>query len=106
MGRVIAPIALIIFAIACFSIVSSKDDTKTDKADAAKASTTTKSTGKATTDGNGNVTVTTKKTYTVKAGDSFAAIAEKLNIDVDTLSQLNSGVDPRALQPGQKLKLR
>lgn len=45
-------------------------------------------------------------TYKVKPGDSFAAIAEATGVDVDTLAELNPDVDPRALQPGQKLKLK
>ena len=48
----------------------------------------------------------TRSTYRVKAGDSFAAIAEKQGMEVTTLQELNPDIDPRALQPGQKLKLK
>ncbi|MGH2906080.1 MAG: LysM peptidoglycan-binding domain-containing protein [Solirubrobacterales bacterium] len=105
-ARFVAPIALAIFVIACFSVLSSSgDDTKapTKSEKSSSSSSTDKNTSGS---GSGSVTVTTKKTYTVKAGDSFAAIAEKLNVNVDTLQQLNPDVDPRALQPGEKLKLR
>ena len=51
-------------------------------------------------------TVPVRSTYRVKPGDSFAAIAEKTGVEVDTLAELNPDVDPRALQPGQKLKLK
>ncbi len=48
----------------------------------------------------------TKATYKVRAGDSFASIAEEVGVSVEELQQLNPDVDPRALQPGEKLKLR
>lgn len=44
--------------------------------------------------------------YKVKSGDSFGAIAEKTGVDARDLAELNPDVDPRALQPGQRLKLR
>jgi LysM repeat protein len=102
-ARIIAPIALILFAFACFTVLTNSDDGKPAKPNSTKSA--TKST-KATTDSNGNVTVTTRKTYTVKSGDSFDSIAAKFNLDVTTLTALNSDIDPRALQPGQKLKLK
>ena len=47
-----------------------------------------------------------KATYRVRPGDSFGSIAEDQGISVETLQELNPDVDPRALQPGQKLKLK
>ena len=55
---------------------------------------------------NGTDTVVIKATYKVKPGDSFAAIAEKQGVTVEQLLVLNPDVDARALQPGQKLKLK
>jgi len=101
-ARILAPLALAVFALACVGVISnsgsSNDSTvPTQKSAAGKA---------AGTAAGGTAAATTRKTYRVKAGDSFAAIAEKLNIDVNQLQALNPDVDPRALQPGQKLKLR
>jgi LysM repeat protein len=104
-ARIIAPIALAIFAIACFAVVTNKDDTKAGKSGSAKSSSQAKGT-KAATNANGGVAITTRKTYTVKSGDSFNAIAEKFNIQFSKLKELNSDVDPLTLQPGQKLKLK
>lgn len=42
----------------------------------------------------------------VKQGDSYGAIAAKADITVDELVELNPRVNPSALQPGQRLKLR
>jgi LysM repeat protein len=110
---VIAPIALIVCALAVFAIVStSGEDLKPTENQS--GDTKSQSSGSSESSGNdsgsdstaGATAVVTRATYKVKPGDSFAAIAEKLNIDVDTLSELNPDVDARALQPGQKLKLR
>jgi LysM repeat protein len=47
-----------------------------------------------------------RKSYTVKAGDSLDAIAIKVKVPKETLLQLNPELDPQALQPGQKIKIR
>lgn len=93
----LAPLALVVFAVACFLVISSQGD------DGVRASSEA---GKAAATSAPAVKKTTRSVYRVKAGDSFGVIAEKTGITVTTLQQLNPDVDPRALQPGQKLKLR
>ena len=44
-----------------------------------------------------------RKTYTVKSGDTLSGIAEKTNVSLETLRDLNPKAD--TLSPGQKLKL-
>ncbi len=44
--------------------------------------------------------------YVVKSGDSLSAISAKTGVAVATLESLNPGVDPNALQTGQRLTLR
>ena len=44
--------------------------------------------------------------YVVKSNDLLSTIAEKTGVSVDTILQLNPGLDPQALVPGQKIKLR
>jgi LysM repeat protein len=44
--------------------------------------------------------------YVVKAGDSLSSISVKTGVSVPTLESLNPGVDPAALQTGQRLRLR
>jgi LysM repeat protein len=46
------------------------------------------------------------KTYTVQPGDTPSGIAEKAGISLSKLEQLNPSLDPQALAPGTKLKLR
>jgi LysM repeat protein len=43
--------------------------------------------------------------YTIKAGDTFFAIAKRLGISVDALQAANSGVNPNALKVGQVINL-
>lgn len=109
-GRMLAPLALIVCAFAVFAVVSSSGDNGNSKSG---SSTSSRSGGSAQSSGAasgaapaGGAAVTNRSTYKVKPGDSFAAIAENLNIDVDKLKLLNPSVDARALQPGQKLKLK
>ncbi|HEX5909838.1 MAG TPA: LysM domain-containing protein, partial [Thermoleophilaceae bacterium] len=45
-------------------------------------------------------------TYSVKAGDNLGSIAEKTQVPVETLQELNPELDPQALVAGQKIKLK
>lgn len=45
------------------------------------------------------------RTYVVKPGDNLTIIAEKTDVDVETLQRLNPDVDPQALLAGERLKL-
>jgi LysM repeat protein len=44
--------------------------------------------------------------YVVKSGDSLSSISVKTGVTVPTLESLNPGVNPAALQAGQRLRLR
>lgn len=44
--------------------------------------------------------------YVVKRGDAFATISHKTGIPVERLTELNPSVDPLALTPGSRIKLR
>lgn len=101
-ARLLAPLAIVVFALASFMVMTAGDN-ETGPQTEERTSSASES---ESSNGTVTKTTTTRTTYTVKPGDSFAAIAEKLSIDVDVLSELNPDVDPRALQPGQKLKLK
>lgn len=47
-----------------------------------------------------------KKTYTVVSGDTLATIAAKTGTTVAILVKLNPGIDPTALQVGQKIRVQ
>jgi LysM repeat protein len=46
------------------------------------------------------------KTYTVVSGDTLATIAIKTGTTVATLMRLNPGINPTALQVGQKIRVQ
>ena len=46
------------------------------------------------------------KTYTVVSGDTLATIATKTGTTVAILMKLNPGIDPAALQVGQKIRVQ
>ena len=104
-ARLIAPIALVVVAIAFLAIVvssgsgggggkeegTSAGSQKKKRAKGAKGRSRPKPRG---------------STYTVKTGDSLGTISAKTGVDVDTLQELNPQLDPQALVAGQKIKLR
>ncbi|MGZ5307809.1 MAG: LysM peptidoglycan-binding domain-containing protein [Solirubrobacterales bacterium] len=47
-----------------------------------------------------------KGEWEVEEGDTLTAIAEATGIEEDTLATLNPDIDPQALIPGQRVKLR
>lgn len=108
----LAPLALIVCAFAVFTVLTSggsntatNGSSQSTKSGAKGASGSGSKNGGNASSGAGTSTPT-RATYRVKPGDSFAAISQKTGVGVDKLSQLNPGIDPRALQPGQKLKLK
>jgi LysM repeat protein len=44
--------------------------------------------------------------WTVRSGQSLAYIAEKSGTNLATLEQLNAQLNPNAIQPGQRIRLR
>lgn len=52
-----------------------------------------------------NVAEPSSRHYTVEPGDSMASIASRLGLRLPDLLEVNEGVNPRALQPGQELVL-
>ncbi len=44
--------------------------------------------------------------YSVRSGDSLTSISRTTGIPIPTLEAMNPNVDPNALRPGQRLRLR
>jgi LysM repeat protein len=101
-ARFLAPLALVAFALALFIVVSSttRDDGGNSGArgtgEPAQATPTPKPEKRRKV----------RKTYTVKAGDTPSGIAVKVDVPLDQILELNPDLDPQALTPGTKLKLR
>ena len=102
-ARLLAPLALVAFALALFLVVSSttKDDGNTPG-----ARDTAQPTQSNTPDGKAEKKRKVPRSYTVKTGDTPSGIAEKVNVPLEQILELNPDLDPQTLTPGTKIKLR
>jgi len=50
-------------------------------------------------------TVANAQYYVIESGDTLGSIAAKYDTSVDELTTLNPGIDPSALQPGQRIRV-
>lgn len=104
-ARFLAPIALIAFAFALYSVVNG-DNTPAGEDSGNRTSQEASPTPTETAEKEDSSSKKSKrKTYTVKQGDTASAIAEENNIDLETLYELNPELDPETLSPGQKIRL-
>jgi len=103
-ARFIAPLALVAFGVALFLVLSTalKDDPGTSNSG---SPTSSQQPGK---DGKKKKGKKKKapKIYVVKTGDTPYGIAEKTDVPLTTILQLNPDLDPQVLTPGQEPKLR
>jgi LysM repeat protein len=104
-ARFIAPLALVAFALALFFVISSttKDEQEATRGSDAGQS---QSDGKAEKQGDGKKKKKAKKTYVVEAGDTPSGIAEKANVPLEQILELNPDLDPQSLAPGTTIRLR
>jgi LysM repeat protein len=105
-ARLLAPLALVVCAVALFAVVNSGGDSSTgDTGDTARPEATATTTPKKGKSGDDDKDSKAAKTYTVRPGDTPSGIAEQLDVPVSELLDANPNADPNALSPGQKLKL-
>jgi LysM repeat protein len=95
-ARLVAPLVLLACAAAVLVIVQN-----TLREDASDSPTTSVTTTAPTTS-----TTPTRKTYRVRSGDTLGGIANRMDVPVDRLLELNPDVDPQSLHAGQRLRLR
>lgn len=99
--RMLAPLALVLVAIAFVAVLlgstggggSSGEDSTAQAPKPAKKATKPKPKPK-------------PKVYVVKPSDTLALISEKTKVPSAKLQEINPGLDPQALVPGQKIKLQ
>lgn len=102
-ARFLAPIALVAFAFAFYSIV--QDAREPSRSDSGAPAATTATPEAAKKKSGKKSTRKKRKSYTVKAGDTPSGIAEKAGISLDELYELNPDLDPQTLAPGQRIRL-
>jgi LysM repeat protein len=104
-ARLLAPLALIAFAVIVAAMVLGSgvvgDDENENSADTSSlpASTDRTTTGE-------RKAKPQPATYTIKANDTLSGIADAHGTTVDRLLELNPEIDPQGLVAGQKIKLR
>lgn len=103
-ARLLAPAALVVFALAVLLIIWSS--VAGDDGAPKGAGTTEEGTATTAPTAAGRRAPRSRTTYTVRRDDTLGAIAEKTGVEVERLQELNPQLDPQALIAGQKLKLR
>ena len=94
--RLLAPIAIAVVLVGVVAVVvSSSDGGSGDKGTARTATAPAK-----------KKVPPRRRTYRVKEGDTLTAISDKTGVSTARLIALNPGLDPQALQLGDRLKLR
>lgn len=86
--------------------ISGTGTTTTGSTSSTSSSTNSTSSGSTTTTSSNSSTTTTDgnyKYYALKSGESLWTVSQKFGIPFDELQNLNKGVDPKKLQPGQKI---
>ena len=102
-ARYLAPIALVAFAVALYSVVQDARDPVGGDTGAPAGATATPTASESATKKKKSSSKRKRKTYTVRSGDTLSGIAEKTNVSLETLRELNPSAD--TLSPGQKLRL-
>jgi LysM repeat protein len=101
-GRFLAPLALVAVAVALWTIVHHSSDSGSSSSGNPATEQRTTATPAAT-----HAKKHKKpRVYIVKPGDTPSGIAEKTGVPLTTIETLNPGLDPQALSPGTRLKLR
>jgi hypothetical protein len=103
-ARYLAPLALVAVCAALFAVVSST----TGNGDGGSA-TEDRPAASPSNGENGSPARRRRRTrrfYTVRAGDTPSAIAERTGVPLAELERLNPELDPQQLSPGQRLRLR
>ena len=97
-ARFLAPLALLAFAIALFSILGDgggggEEPATTQQPRATATATPTKEAKRK------------RKVYVVKPGDTPSGIAEKTGVSLEQLEEANPDLDPQLLAPGQRIRI-
>jgi LysM repeat protein len=108
--RILAPAALIVFALALAVIISSANGGGggggTSPNQAEKARDLGTGTSKQSRRKSSSRDKLPKSVYIVKTGDTLGSISQKVGVSVQRIQDLNPNLDQFSLVAGQKLKIR
>jgi LysM repeat protein len=102
-ARIVAVLALVGSLVAVVSVVNSQTGGSGGEGGQTRAG---QQGGNGGGNGGENRPNPQRKNYEVQEGDNLTVISEKTGVPVDRIEALNPELDPQALIPGQKLKLR
>ena len=106
-ARFLAPIALVAFAFALYTVVqNARDDGGASSSSNTPAQTTPAKSGSGTKSGKKSDKRHLKKAHRVQPGETPSSIALKYGVTVKQLEKLNPDMDPQALTVGERLRLR
>ena len=100
-ARFLAPLALVGFVVALFLVVSGPRDRGGTRDGGAQPAASASATPTKAQKGRKQ-----RRTYKVKPGDTPSSIAEKTNVPLSQIQQLNPNLDDQTLSVGQRIKLR
>ena len=105
-ARLLAPISLVVFVLALLIVIASSGTD--ESSDSGGGSISQQQSQQVSTTGDSTTSEPTISGtfYTVKTGDTLAAIAEEVGVPVTRLQELNPDLDPQALVSGQKIRIR
>ena len=109
--RILAPVALIAFAVALAMIISSASHSSGGGGTSANAAAKARDLGTSTTSSRSHHHSSSsgrlpKHVYIVKTGDTLGSIAVKTGVPVSRLQELNPNLDQFSLVAGQRIKIR
>jgi LysM repeat protein len=104
-ARLLAPLALIAFAVIVAAMVLGSGVVGDDENDNSADTSSLPAATDRTTTGEPKAKPQ-PATYTIKANDTLSGIADAHGTTVDRLLELNPEIDPQGLVAGQKIKLR
>ena len=102
-ARFLAPLALVGFVIALLVVVNSARVGGDSGDNGSKPAASATATPAAKKGGKGRKQ---RKTYKVRPGDTPSSIAEKMNVPLSQIQELNPDLDDQTLSVGQRIKLR
>ena len=97
-ARFLAPLALVAFAIALYTILGGGDGSGEQPANTSEPRATATATPK-------QQAKRKRKVYVVKPGDTPSGIAEKTGVSLEQLEKANPDLDPQLLAPGQRIRI-
>ena len=101
-ARLLAPLALVAFVIALLVVINGSEVDGGSSGTSSSSPAATKTASPAKKKGARKQ----RRTYVVKPGDTPSSIAEKVNVPLSQIQELNPELDDQTLNVGDRIKIR